>query len=142
MVERKKSTAELLELLKKKNSFEEYLRETPEFIDSDLSVYLEGMLEQKGLKKAEVIRKSQLDRNYAYQIFSGTRKPTRDKLLALGFGMGLSIDEMQKVLKISEYPILYVRNKRDSIILFGLDKKVSVGEMNELLYEMGEAVIE
>lgn len=142
MVERKKSTAELLELLKKKNSFEEYLRETPEFIDSDLSVYLEGMLEQKGLKKAEVIRKSQLDRNYAYQIFSGTRKPTRDKLLALGFGMELSIDEMQKVLKISEYPILYVRNKRDSIILFGLDKKVSVGEMNELLYEMGEAVIE
>ena len=97
---------------------------------------------QKGRRKADVIHGSQLDRNYAYQIFSGTRKPTRDKLLALGFGMGLSIEEMQKVLKTSEYPVLYVKNKRDSIILFGLDKQISVGEMNELLYEMGEDIIE
>ncbi|MCB7521521.1 hypothetical protein LIZ64_07185 [[Clostridium] hylemonae] len=142
MMEENKSTEELLEILKKKRSFKEYLREMPEFIDGDLPAYLEQMLAQKGLKKAEVIRRSQLDRNYAYQIFSGMRKPARDKLLALGFGMSLSVDEMQKVLKVSESPVLYVRNKRDSIILFGLDKHVSVGEMNELLYEMGEDIIE
>ena len=82
------------------------------------------------------------DRIYAYQIFSGTRKPNRDKLLALGFGMELSIEEMQKMLKISEYPILYVKNKRDSIILFGLKKKASLSEVNELLYEMHENIIE
>ena len=35
-----------------------------------------------------------------------------------------------------------MKNKRDSIILFGLDKQISVGEMNELLYEMGEDIIE
>ncbi|BDF33620.1 hypothetical protein CE91St62_16850 [Lachnospiraceae bacterium] len=142
MVEKNTSTEELLELLKKKRSFDEYLKETPEFITGDLSAYLEQMLVEKGRKKADVIRGSQLDRNYAYQIFSGTRKPTRDKLLALGFGMGLTIEEMQKVLKTSEYPVLYVKNKRDSIILFGLDKQISVGEMNELLYEMEEDIIE
>lgn len=142
MVEKNKSTEELLELLKKKRSFDEYLKETPEFITGGLPACLEQMLVEKGRKKADVIHGSQLDRNYAYQIFSGTRKPTRDKLLALGFGMGLSIEEMQKVLKTSEYPVLYVKNKRDSIILFGLDKQISVGEMNELLYEMGEDIIE
>ena len=94
------------------------------------------------IKKADVIRKSQLDRIYAYQIFSGTRKPNRDKLLALGFGMELSIEEMQKMLKISEYPILYVKNKRDSIILFGLKKKASLSAVNVLLYEMHENIIE
>ena len=56
--------------------------------------------------------------------------------------MELSIEEMQKMLKISEYPILYVKNKRDSIILFGLKKKASLSEVNELLYEMHENIIE
>ena len=142
MVEKNKSTEELLELLKKKRSFDEYLKETPEFITGGLTAGLEQMLVQKGRRKADVIHGSQLDRNYAYQIFSGTRKPTRDKLLALGFGMGLSIEEMQNVLKTSEYPVLYVKNKRDSIILFGLDKQISVAEMNELRNEMGEDIIE
>ena len=83
-----------------------------------------------------------MDRTYAYQIFSGRRKPARDKLLALGFGMGLALEEMQKLLKVSEYPVLYAKNKRDSILLFCLDKGVSLIETNELLYEMGENVIE
>lgn len=141
-MEKSKTTEELLEILKKKRSFDEYLQETPEFIDIELPAYLEKLLEDKQMKKAEAIRRSQLDRNYAYQIFSGTRKPTRDKLLAIGFGMGLTIDEMQKTLKISKYPILYVKNKRDSIILFGLMKQIYIGEMNELLYEMNEDIIE
>lgn len=138
----RKTTDELLELLKQKKSFDEYLQEGPEFVDMGLPQYLEEVMKIKGLKKADVIRKSQLDRINAYQIFSGTRKPNRDKLLALGFGMELSIEEMQKMLKISEYPILYVKNKRDSIILFGLKKKASLSEVNELLYEMHENIIE
>lgn len=141
-MEKRKTTEELMDILQKKKSFEEYLQEMPEFIDTDLSLYLEQILESKGLKKAEVIRRSQLDRNYAYQIFSGMRKPTRDKLLALGFGMELTVEEMQKTLKISEYPILYVKNKRDSIILFGLERQVGIGELNELLYAMKENIIE
>ena len=138
----RKTTDVLLELLKQKKSFDEYLQEGPEFVDMGLPQYLEEVMKIKGLKKADVIRKSQLDRIYAYQIFSGTRKPNRDKLLALGFGMELSIEEMQKMLKISEYPILYVKNKRDSIILFGLKKKASLSAVNELLYEMHENIIE
>ena len=52
------------------------------------------------------------------------------------------MEEMQKLLKVSEYPVLYAKNKRDSILLFCLDKGVSLIETNELLYEMGENVIE
>ena len=35
-----------------------------------------------------------------------------------------------------------VKNKRDSIILFGLKKKASLSAVNELLYEMHENIIE
>lgn len=137
-----KSTDELLKILKSKKSYAEYLREEPVFYTGSLEEELEKLAEKKGLTKAEVIEHSGLDRTYAYQIFSGRRKPARDKLLALGFGMGLALEEMQKLLKVSEYPVLYAKNKRDSILLFCLDKGVSLIETNELLYEMGENVIE
>ncbi|RGT71664.1 hypothetical protein DWX08_12415 [Ruminococcus sp. AF18-22] len=137
-----KSTDELLKILRSKQNFDEYLREEPAFYTGKMEDELAELLTKKNLKKAEIIKRSGLDRTYGYQIFSGIRKPTRDKLLALGFGMGLTVEEMQRLLKVSEYPALYVKNKRDSIILFCLDKEVSLIETNELLYEMEEAVIE
>lgn len=33
--------------------------------------YLELMVQQSGMKKAEIIKKSQLNEIYAYQVFSG-----------------------------------------------------------------------
>ena len=137
-----KSTDELLKILRSKQNFDEYLREEPAFYTGKMEDELAELLTKKNLKKAEIIKRSGLDRTYGNQIFSGIRKPTRDKLLALGFGMGLTVEEMQRLLKVSEYPALYVKNKRDSIILFCLDKEVSLIETNELLYEMEEAVIE
>lgn len=142
MVNGQKTTDELLEILKQKKSFDEYLKEDAQFIEEGLAEYLDRLLIERKLKKADVIKKSQIDRNYAYQIFGGIRKPARDKILALGFGMGLNIDEIQRLLKVSENPVLYVKNRRDSIILFGIDKQVSLSEMNEFLYEMGENIIE
>ena len=42
------------------------------------------LLEDKGLTKLNVIRHSQMDRHYAYHIFSGVRaNPSRNKILAL-----------------------------------------------------------
>ena len=102
-----KSTDELLKILKSKKSYAEYLREEPVFYTGSLEEELEKLAEKKGLTKAEVIERSGLDRTYAYQIFSGRRKPARDKLLALGFGMGLALEEMQKLLKVSEYPRVF-----------------------------------
>ena len=68
--------------------------------------------------------------------------PSRDKLLALGFGFALNIDGMQKLLKITRFPMLYIKEARDSVIIFGFDKRISIGEMNDLLFELGYPIIE
>ena len=96
--------------------------------------YLNKLLSEKGLHKKDIIRASQLDRVYVYQIFAGRKFPSRNKLLALAFGMQLSAEETQKLLKISGNRELYARDPRDAVVLFALQREMSIADANELLY--------
>lgn len=82
-----------------------------------------------------------LDRAYVYQIFSGEKTPSRDKLIAIAFGLKLSDDETQKMLKISGNRELYARDKRDALILFALQHKKTIWDTNELLYSHNLTVL-
>ncbi len=100
-----------------------------------LTEYLNQLLSDKGLSKADVVRGSQLSRAYVYQIFSGEKSPSRDKVIALAFGLGLSEDEAQTLLKISGNMGLYARKRRDAVILFALQRGKPIDEVNNLLFE-------
>lgn len=131
----RKTTGELLETLKS-SSLKAYLRDNKdELSDNPIAEYLSLAMEEKGLKKSDVIKSSGIQTNYAYQIFSGLKLPSRDKLICLCFGMALSFDEAQALLKYSGFAPLYPRNKRDSVIIFALQNKKSVIDCNLLLDE-------
>ncbi len=137
-----KTTEELNHEIKAATDIEDYLRQNREnMLTQNLSQHLEKLLAQKGLNRAQVIRGSLLDRTYAYQIFSGEKSPSRDKLLALAFGLGLTDEETQKMLKISYNRELYVRDARDALILFALQHRKTILEVNESLYDHGFAVL-
>ena len=99
------------------------------------------LLADKAMKKADVIARSGVEVHYAYQIFSGAKVPTRDKVLMLCFGFGLTAEETQELLKITGYPQLYSKNQRDNAILFGLTKKLTMIEMNNLLYDLDVEIL-
>lgn len=139
----KKATEELLKILKNTPDMETYLSQEKDNINTIvLAEYLEDLCKEKNISKAQCIKNSGLDRNYAYQVFSGTKYPARDKVLALCFGFSLSLDEMQTLLKTTGYPILYAKNKRDSVIIFAVQRGYSIIHVNDLLYEMGIELIE
>lgn len=132
----KKSTDELLKTLKN-SSLDAYLKSNGgELIENPICDYLNVVLKEKNLTKAEVIKKSNVQTNYAYQIFSGLKIPSRDRLIALCFGLNLTLDEMQTLLKYAGYAPLYPRNKRDSVIISALEKDESVIRCNILLDEL------
>lgn len=134
----KKTTQELLELLKNKPSIIQYLDDNiDEFAEQSLPELLNDLLIQKKIHKADCIREASLDRTYGYQIFSGTRIPSRDKLIALAFGMHLSFEEVQMLLKYSHNTPLYPRDERDSIIIFAFTNQISMMDCNDLLFEFG-----
>lgn len=139
----KKTTQELLLLLKNTPKIETYLENHQEsLISISLPDALTKLLQQKAISKSACIQKSGLDRTYGYQIFSGMKTPSRDKLLSLCFAMELGGDETQNLLNQTGYTCLYPRHKRDSVLLFALHKNLSVTEVNELLFEMGLALLQ
>lgn len=138
-----KTTDELLNILKNEDEIESYIDNNSEdLIDLTLSDYLKDMLNKYDIARNEAINNSALDQIYGYQIFSGTKKkPSRDKLIQLIFGMGLNITDAQRLLKIAGVNELYPRVKRDSIIIFALNKKISITQCDELLFELGEETV-
>ena len=134
-----KSTEELMNILKTKKTYEEFFEEeVGELCFSSVDEYLNLLIVEKKLRKSDIIQRSNLDKNYAYQIFNGIKKrPSRDKILMLSFGMSLNLNETRKLLKIAQQKDLYVRDPRDSVIIFCLNKGYSLIEVNESLLDYG-----
>lgn len=139
-----KSTNELLEILKSKRTYEEFFEEEiGELCFSSIAEYLQLLINEKGISKSKVILDSNLDKNYAYQIFNGNKtNPSRNKILMLAFGMKLSLNETRKLLKIAGLTDLYARSPRDSVIIFCLNKQMSLIDTNEQLLDFGLDILE
>ena len=131
-----KDTSKIVEELNLCPDFKTFYGENKEYMVTDtLSTLLNRLMQEKGLRKSQVIRDAELSEVYAYQIFSGLRVPERRKLLCLAVGMRLTLEETQALLKCAGYSPLYVKLAFDSVVLYGICKSLSVIEINELLFE-------
>lgn len=134
----KKTTDELKNEILQTNEIESFFgKNEKELADMPLDKYVSEIIAEKKLKKSEIIKGSGMNRIYAYQIFSGKRIPSRDKLIALAFGLQLNIDQTDKLLKHAGFQPLYARSKRDAIIISVMNRGKSVYTANEQLYESG-----
>ena len=140
-----KSTEILMNELKTTDKIESFVTENAdEIYELSLSEYLRELLSKYGYDKSEVFKRSGMsDTNYGYELFrNDDKKASRDKLIRLCIGFPLSVDEAQKVLRYGKVRPLYPRDERDAYILFGLNKKYSLDEINDLLYEHNLALFE
>ncbi len=129
-----KSTNELSHEIGAATDIEDFLaKNKAHMVTPSLPEHLNAMLAQKGVSRADVVRGSLLDKAYVYQIFSGDKVPSRDKLIALAFGLRLTGEETQRMLKVSGNRELYSKDERDALILFALQREKSIFEVNELL---------
>lgn len=94
-----KSTDELIGELMSKPSFEEYLHANgPFFSEKGVAELLAQLYETKNLTKAELARRSGISEVYLHQVFAGRRNPSRDRLLCICIGLGITLDETQRML--------------------------------------------
>ena len=112
-----------------------------QFISYDMKAILVPYMEEKGLSKAELARRSKMSDVYLFQILSGRRKPSRDKLLGICIGMELTIQETQSILKQCHEVPLYAKDRRDAIILFGIERSWNMDEIDDALFEAGERLL-
>lgn len=65
----------------------------------NLPEYLQQLLDERGLRRPEVVRQAGINPTFGYQIFVGQRNPSRNKLLQLAFAMKLSLRETNRLLQ-------------------------------------------
>ncbi len=112
-----------------------------EFPSCSLSEYLQQMLEKKHLERARVVRMADLNETFGYQIFTGARNPSRNKVLQIAFAMALTLRETNRALSAAGASTLTCKNRRDAIIIFCIDHGCSLQKVNEELYRLGEETI-
>ena len=138
-----KTTDQLAHEISRATDILDYLEENRgEMMLSSLPEYLSGWLVAKGVSKADVVRRSNLNKGYVYQIFLGKKYPSRDKVIALAFGLGLDAPETQTLLKQAGYRELYPRDPRDALLLFAIGQGQTIIAANELLYDHNIEVLE
>ena len=133
-------TEELLDELLSTSSIEGYLERNRPGVRT-LAEYLQQLLDEKGLERSRVVRMADLNDTFGYQIFKGTRNPSRDKVLQIAFAMALTLRETNRALTAAGVSELYCKDRRDAIIIFCLDRGCSLQKVNEELYRFGEKTI-
>lgn len=133
-----KVTEELLNNIKNCDDIKDVIEENEaSFLTESLKELFNKHIAEKNLKIADIERRSGQG-EYVYKVINGTRRASRDILIAIAYGMGLRLDEAQFLLRTAEAAQLNPRNKRDSVFIYGLVNKKDVYEIQEILEELGE----
>lgn len=139
---RKKSTDDLGQELMSQPNLDQYITENEAyFADADITAFLTELYGKCGISKAELARRAGMSEVYLHQVFSGRRKPSRDRLLCLCIGMEASLEEVQQLLKRVGYAPIYPRLKRDAIISHGILHRTPLTEVNDKLFSENEKTL-
>lgn len=112
-----------------------------EFPAETLAGFLGHMLEKKHLKRSRVVRMADLNETFGYQIFTGARNPSRDKVLQIAFAMALTLRETNRALRAAGTSSPNPKCRRDAIIIFCIGQGCSLQKVNEELYRLGEETV-
>ncbi len=103
--------------------------------------YIEQMRNERGEKKSDIASRASIEKAFCNQLFNGTRKPSRDKVIQLAFGFGLDLEGTQKMLQIAQKSPLYPRLKRDAAIIYCINHLFNIDKTQSLLHDLGLQIL-
>lgn len=103
--------------------------------------YIEQLRNEHGNKKSDIANRAAIEKAFCNQLFNGTRKPSRDKVIQLAFGFGLDLEGTQKMLRIAQKTPLYPRIKRDAAIIYCVGRLFNIDETQSLLHDLGLQIL-
>lgn len=124
----------ILKSVKTDDDIQEYMEKHTKNSFSTFSDYFNSYLIRNKLDYPSVMNKSNISKNYFYNIINGDRNPGRDKIIALCIGAGMSCHETNRALKIAKEGILYPKDPRDARIMICINNGINtVTELNIIL---------
>ena len=137
-----KGTTDMRQELMESANLDQFLSENKEnFCSVGISGVLRDMLRKRKTSKAALARRSGMSEVYLHQIFSGQRNPSRNRIICLCFGLKASVEEAQDLLKKCGFAQLYAKNRRDAIILYGLQNSMDLFAVDDKLFAEKEETL-
>jgi|MTBAKSStandDraft_2_1061841.scaffolds.fasta_scaffold05477_3 transcriptional regulator with XRE-family HTH domain len=131
-------TGDFKDKLFKSDNPEEFIQDHAWEMDPPpFHIYISNICAANGQVPEQVIKRAGIERTYGHQLFNGTRKPSREKVLQLAFGLQLNVDKTQRLLLIAQASALYPKIKRDAAILYCLEHKKDILELQSMLQSLG-----
>lgn len=140
------NTEELENFLKTKRTkdVKNVLNEKKDVLINDIgkierSYYVKDMIKQKGFTQKDVILLAGMNESYGRQVLSGKKGISkRDTIIRICIAANFSVVETNRALKLYNMPVLYVKNKRDAVIMIAINEGENyVENVNKLLIENG-----
>ena len=116
------------------DEFRQMLADLPKTTFSD-RIY--QLCEAKNMNFSQIQKECGITKSYFYDFANGTRKPKKHHVIKIGIAMGLSLEEMNELLKLANHKELYAKKQVDAIIIYGIKNKLSAMQIDELLAEAG-----
>jgi len=102
--------------------------------------YMRSLRESRQFQWKDVAERIDFQPRYLYKIISGEKVTRqRDQILRIGFGMELTLEELQQALTLYGFAPLYVRRRRDVLLMkLVQDKIYEISAVDSYLTEYGE----
>lgn len=99
--------------------------------------YYGRLLKRKGLSSGDIEKQTGLEHSFCNKMINGKTGVSRNNMLALSIAAGLSLDEVEECLMLTNNGALYAKDTRDSVIIYSINRGLSLTETNELLFSKG-----
>ncbi len=137
-----KNTDDLCQELMEKDNLDSYLQTNcTQFLHQDIAELLTALYDKKSISKAALARESGMSEVYLHQVFSGRRRPSRDRILCLCIGLNATLEETRLLLKRAGYAQLYPKLQRDAIVIHGLIHHTPLTVINDNLFARNEKTL-
>ena len=137
------NTDELTNRLKEYDNIDTFMQENANEFDEDaFKKFLDDLLQRKNLNITNLALGSGVSVAYAHQLFRGRKNsPRKDMLLKLAFGLSLNLDETNRLLTLGGAAILRSKIRRESIIIFCIEKGLPLEQADELLEHYNQPLL-
>jgi hypothetical protein len=138
-----KDTEVLFEEIKETRNIYTFIENNSEQLyRPSLADYLIFLLNKYNLTKSKLIYLSGISRQYAYEIFSGQKHPSREKVLSIILSLHSTLEESQRLLTYAGHHPLHPKDLRDSIIIHSIQQKMSLVDTNDIFYTLSLPLID
>lgn len=129
-----KRLEEILKQVKSDSGANGYLDSHKDDRYSSFSDYMNAYIGEKDIRIPTLCERSGISQDYIYGILNGKKNPSRDKVLALCIGSGMTYDETNRALEIAKLGIIYPKDERDVRIAIAINQGIcDVTRVNEIL---------